>query len=110
MTKIRKLILVTAKHLPQHRYFVKIAEELRKKLNCELEIREEDYEFLSIHGDKDEFGMAWAPQLFAELDDGSIKVVISKLPINQKTLKIDTNAALNEALERIKSFDIEMRT
>ena len=108
LAKVRKLILVTAKHLPQHRYFTKIAEELSKRLGCDLEIREEDYEFLSIHGDKDEFGMAWAPQLFVELDDGSIRLILSKLPIDAKTLKIDTNSALNEAISKLRSLGIEV--
>jgi len=103
MAKVVKLILVTAKHLPQHRYFMKIVDALAKELNVEVEVREEDYEFLSKYGEKDEFGMAWAPQLFAVLDDGSITPILTKLPIDSN-LRIDVSKALDEARKRLKEL------
>ena len=103
MPKVVKLILVTAKHLPQHKYFMKILNALAKELNVEVEILEEDYEFLSKYGEKDEFGMAWAPQLFARLDDGSIIPILTKLPIDER-LRVDTDKALNEARRRLQEL------
>ncbi|MEM2196457.1 MAG: hypothetical protein QW290_05205, partial [Sulfolobales archaeon] len=38
----------------------------------------EDYLFLIEHGDTDEYGMAWLPQLLAELDSGEIVKVLTK--------------------------------
>jgi len=104
MARIVKLILVTAKHLPQHKYFVKILETLTKELGVDKEIREEDYEFLSKYGEKDEFGMAWAPQLFAVLDDGSVVAILTKLPIDSSSLKVDLNKALEEARKRLREL------
>jgi len=106
MPNIKRFILVTAKHLPQHKYFTKVAKSLATRFNVELEIKEEDYEFLSNYGDKDEFGMAWAPQLFVELDDGSIHVILSKLPIDTTSLKVDTNKAEELALESLRKLGV----
>lgn len=92
---IEKLILVTATHMPQHKYFKKLAEELSKELKIGLEVREEDYVFVSIYGEKDEFGMSWLPQLFVVVN-GEIKPVLTKFPINEKTLELDYEKALQE--------------
>jgi len=105
VAKVKKLILVTAKHMPQHKYFNELAEELRKKLGVELEVREEDYAFLAEHGDTDEFGMPWTPQLLAELDDGRIVVLLSKMPFDEKTLKFDVDRAMQVVLEKIRDLE-----
>jgi len=105
VAKIKKLILVTAKHMPQHKYFSELAEELSKKMGVELEVREEDYAFLAEHGDTDEFGMPWTPQLLAELDDGRIVVLLSKMPFDEKTLKFDVNRALEIVMEKVKGLE-----
>jgi|UniRef100_A0A7J3Z7V2 hypothetical protein len=89
---IKKLILVTAKHLPQHKYFENIAKQLSKELNVPLDIVEEDYVFANTYGEKDEFGMAWLPQLFAQIDS-EIKPILTRLPINEKTLDVDIEKA-----------------
>ncbi|MEM1961998.1 MAG: hypothetical protein QW564_03905 [Sulfolobales archaeon] len=78
MAKLSKLILVTADHHPLHKYFKELAEELSKKYGVPLDIRVEDYLFLIEHGDTDEYGMAWLPQLLAELDSGEIVKVLTK--------------------------------
>ncbi len=108
MPSVKRVILVTAKHLPQHLYFEKIARDLSSKLGVNLEVKEEDYEFLSNYGEKDEFGMAWAPQLFVELEDGSVKVVLSKLPIDTQTLKIDVDKARREVEEKLKELGVSI--
>lgn len=98
---IQKLILVTAGYLPQHRHFKKLAEDLSKELNVELEIKEEDYEFVNTYGEKDEFGMAWLPQLFA-LINGNVVPILTRFPINEKTLDYDYEKARKEISERLK--------
>ncbi len=95
MPTIKKLILVTAKHLPQHKYFELLARELSKELNVELEIKEEDYIFVNEYGEKDDFGMAWLPQLFAVIDEKP-KPILTKMPINEKTLEFDLEKAKKE--------------
>jgi|UniRef100_A0A7J2U1F2 hypothetical protein len=95
---IKKLILVTAKHLPQHKYFENLAKQLSKELNTPLDIVEEDYVFVNTYGEKDEFGMAWLPQLFAQIDD-EIKPILTRLPINEKTLDVDIEKAREIALK-----------
>ncbi|MEM4553095.1 MAG: hypothetical protein QXW05_03490 [Ignisphaera sp.] len=97
---IEKFILVTATHMPQHKHFKKLAEELSKELKIDLEIREEDYVFVSTYGEKDEFGMSWLPQLFAVVD-GEIKPILTKFPINEKTLELDYEKALKEVKEKL---------
>ncbi|MEM4502700.1 MAG: hypothetical protein QXV42_04560, partial [Ignisphaera sp.] len=97
---IEKFILVTATHMPQHKHFKKLAEELSKELKIDLEIREEDYVFVSAYGEKDEFGMSWLPQLFAVVD-GEIKPILTKFPINEKTLELDYEKALKEVKEKL---------
>lgn len=98
---IEKLILVTATHMPQHKHFKKLAEDLAKELGVELEIREEDYVFVSNYGEKDEFGMSWLPQLFAVVD-GDIVPVLTRFPINEKTLDFDYDRAKQEVKEKLK--------
>ncbi|MEM1525719.1 MAG: hypothetical protein QXH10_01810 [Ignisphaera sp.] len=98
---IEKLVLVTASYLPQHKHFKKLAEELSKELNVELEVKEEDYEYVSTYGEKDEFGMAWLPQLFA-IVDGNAMPILTKFPINEKTLDYDHEKAKQEAKEKLR--------
>ncbi|HIC99429.1 MAG TPA: hypothetical protein EYP08_07345 [Pyrodictiaceae archaeon] len=69
------------------------------------DVREEDYAFLAEHCDTDEFCMPWAPQLLAELDDGRIVVLLSKMPFDEKTLKFDVNRALEIVMEKIKGLE-----
>ncbi len=106
--KVKKLILVTAKHMPQHKHFVRISKDLASLLNVELEIREEDYAFLADYGEKDELGMPWTPQLLAMLENGNIKPILTKLPINEKTLQFDIEKAKEEALTNLRNLGVEV--
>ena len=108
MVKVKKLILVTAPHLPQHKYFRRILYEASKKLGVGQEIKREDYVFLNEYGEKDEFGMAWAPQLFAELDDGRIEGILSRLPIDPQTLNIDVEKALKQVYDKLRELGVEV--
>ncbi len=99
---IDKIVLVTAKHLPQHKYFENIARELASELNIELEILEEDYVFVNTYGEKDEFGLAWLPQLFIVMHNDIVKPILTKLPINEKTLEFDIEKARQMAREALE--------
>jgi len=104
MPKVKKIILVTATHHPYHSLWKKLAEEVANRHGIELEIRYEDYVFLIEHGDTDEYGMAWVPQILAEFDDGSIKVLLSQLPLNE-ALQPDLGKALEIMEEKIKQYE-----
>lgn len=104
MAKPKKLILVTATHHPLHELWMKLSDEVSKILNIEREVRYEDYVLLTEHGDTDDLGMPWLPQLLIELDDGSIKLLLSKIPLN-KALQPDYNKAKEEILNKIKELE-----
>ena len=106
MPRVKKLILVTAEHHPTHKLFKQVADGLSRELGVEVEERIEDYVFLMEHGETDEYGMAWVPQLLAELDNGDIKPVLTKMPFNEQ-LKSDPKLGKKEALERIKEIASE---
>ncbi|ABN69975.1 conserved hypothetical protein [Staphylothermus marinus F1] len=104
MPKLKKIILVTATHHPYHNLWSKLAEEIASKHNVELEVKHEDYVFLIEHGDTDEYGMAWVPQILAEFDDGTIKVLLSQLPLNE-ALQPDAEKAIEIMTEKIKKYE-----
>lgn len=101
MGKLSRLILVTADHHPLHKYFKELAEELSKKYGVPLEVRTEDYLFLIEHGDTDEYGMAWVPQLLAELDSGEIVKVLTK-PVLDSAGNISRENDINTSMENIE--------
>lgn len=101
MAKLSRLILVTADHHPLHKYFKEIAEELSKKYGVPLEVRMEDYLFLIQYGDTDEFGMAWVPQLLAQLDTGEIVKVLTK-PVLDSMGNISKENDLRESTRNIE--------
>jgi hypothetical protein len=103
MAKVVKLILVTAKDHPQHKLWVKLLDKLAEELGVEKEIKIEDYLLLTEHGDTDELGMPWLPQLLAQLDNGEIKVVLSRMPLN-KALQPDIELGLQEARKKIEEI------
>jgi hypothetical protein len=101
MAKLSRLILVTADHHPLHKYFKEIAEELSKKYGVPLEVRMEDYLFLIQYGDTDEFGMAWVPQLLAQLDTGEIVKILTK-PVLDSMGNISKENDLRESTRNIE--------
>ena len=100
MPKPVKLILVTADHHPQHKLWIQLIEDLSKSVGLEKEIREEDYMLLTEYGDTDDLGMPWLPQLLVQLDDGTIKVLLSRLPLG-KDLKPNVEEAKRIVLSRL---------
>lgn len=105
MAKVKKLILVTATHHPLHKIFSNLLEELAENLGVEKEVKIEDYVFLIKYGETDEFGMAGAPQLLVELDDGKILPVLTQrsMPLTD-ALKPDIEKARELVLEKIKQL------
>jgi len=103
MAKPVKLILVTAKDHPHHKLWTKLLDRLAEELGAEKEVRIEDYLLLTEHGDTDDLGMPWLPQILVQLDNGEIKVVLSRLPLN-KALQPDIDLAFKEALKRLKEI------
>ncbi len=103
MSKPIKLILVTAEHHPQHKMWIKLVKEIAEQTGLEYEVRIEDYILLTEHGDTDDLGMAWLPQLLVRLDNGEYKVLLSRMPLN-KALQPDIKKAKEEILNKLKEF------
>lgn len=106
MTRVARVILDTAAYQPQHKLFVELAKWLSNLLNVELKIIEEDYVFANEYGDKDEFGFAWLPQLFVELEGGSIVPILTRPPFNPQTLELDQEASKKEILSKLKEIGV----
>lgn len=103
MSKLRKLILVTADHHPLHKYFMMLTDRVASELKVDKEVKYEDYLFLIEHGETDELGMAWLPQLLAELDDGRIVLLLSRAPFDTQ-LKPDLEKGYDEIMNKIRSL------
>ncbi len=93
MAKPVKVVLVSSTSHPLHKKFKKLSEEVAEKLGVELEVKMEDYAYLSEHGELDDLGMPWLPQLLVELDNGEVKPILTKMPISAKTLQPDLDEA-----------------
>jgi len=104
MPRVVRIVLDTIKHHPLHKMWLDLARKLAEELGVELEVKEEDYVYAIDHGDTDELGMAWLPQLFAVLDSGEVKLVLSQFPFDPKTTKPDPQMALEEARRRLKEL------
>ena len=102
MAKAKKLILVTSDGHPQHKYFRKIAEKLANEAGLELETKKDDYVFLTEHGESDELGLTWLPQLFAELENGRVVKLLTQPKLNDRG-QLDYDAGYEEALENLKN-------
>jgi hypothetical protein len=81
MGKAVKLIFVGADWAPFNDKLKRICQEVASARNVGFEERSEDYVFLAKYGEKDELGGADVPQVFVELDDGTIRHVLTKVPI-----------------------------
>ncbi len=103
MAKPRKLILVTAPHHPQHKLWIQLLEEVANEKGLDKEIRIEDYVLLVEHGDTDDLGMAWLPQLLVELDNGEIKLLLSRMPLDEN-LQPSLELAKKEVLKKLEEI------
>lgn len=80
-TKARKIILVGAPWATFNDKLKKICQEVAAEKGLEFEERVEDYIFLMRYGEKDELGGADIPQVFVELEDGTVKHVLTRVPV-----------------------------
>ena len=104
MAEIAKIILVDLPHHPYSKHWRKLAEKIAKELGVPLEVKNEDYVFAIEHGETDDLGMASLPQLFAQTEDGEIKLLLSRFPFNPATLQADPEEALKAVKERIREI------
>ncbi len=104
MVKPKKLILVTATHHPLHGLWSKLVDEIAGETGLDKEVRYEDYLLLTEYGDTDEYGMAWLPQLLLEFEDGSIRLLLSRLPLNE-ALEPDYDKAKEIVLDKIRELE-----
>ncbi len=79
----KKIIAVIAEWETSSKYVKKLVEEISKETNVELEIRQEDWEFLVNYGKKDEYGGVEVPQVFLVDDKGDIKYVMGRVPLDE---------------------------
>ncbi len=103
MVKPVKLILVSAEHHPYHKKWVTLTEEVAKEVGVAWELRLDDYVFAIEHGVTDDLGMAGLPQLFVELDNNEIKLLLHEIPLN-KAFQPDFEEAKKQVLEKLKSL------
>jgi len=98
----KKIIAVIAEWEASSKYVKKIVEEISKEKKLELEIKEEDWEFLVNYGVKDEFGGVEVPQVFVQNDNGNIKFVMGRVPLDEEG-KPDLNKAKEILLQAIST-------
>ncbi|MEB3779593.1 MAG: hypothetical protein GSR85_05105 [Desulfurococcales archaeon] len=104
MGKIRKIVLDTIEFHPLHKAWVKLGEQIAKDLGVDFEVLKEDYVYAINYGDTDDLGMAWLPQLFAELEDGSVKLILSQYPFDPQTTSPDEEKAIEEARRKVEEI------
>ena len=95
--------MVTAPHHPQHKLWIQLLEEVANEKGLDKEIRIEDYVLLVEHGDTDDLGMAWLPQLLVELDNGEIKLLLSRMPLDEN-LQPSLELAKKEVLKKLEEI------
>ena len=103
MKKIKKIIVVTAQWDPLSSRVLKIASKIAEKYGLDIDKKEEDWIFLKKYGEKDELGGADIPQVFIELEDGSIIHVLTKLPLTEegKTKKKKAEKIIEEKISSL---------
>ncbi|MGC9071196.1 MAG: hypothetical protein ACP5HK_00645 [Acidilobus sp.] len=104
MGKVKKVVLDTAEFHPLHRNWLNLAQTIAKELGVDLDVKTEDYVYAISYGDKDDLGMAWLPQLFLEMEDGSVKLVMSQYPFDPATTKPSDQMALDEARKKVQEI------
>ncbi len=80
---VKKIIAVIAEWETSSKYVKKLVEEVSNETNLELEIRQEDWEFLVNYGQKDEYGGVEVPQVFLVDDKGNIKHIMGRVPLDE---------------------------
>ncbi|MEM4700395.1 MAG: hypothetical protein QXT74_05560 [Candidatus Nezhaarchaeales archaeon] len=81
---IKKIVVVTAEWEKLSGLVKKACEEAAKELGVEVKELKEDWDYLVQHGVKDEFGGIDLPQVFLEFEDGSVKHVLTRIPLDEE--------------------------
>ncbi len=84
MPKVLALIYVGAEWEKASTNVKRLCEAVAKETGVIFEVREEDYNFLMDHGQKDEFGGVNIPQVFVKYEDGSFKHVMDRIPLTDE--------------------------
>jgi len=89
---LSKIILVTAEYDPLRGKIRRVLREISEEKGIEIEEREEDWDFLIKYGERDEIGGFNIPQVFVQYDDGSVKHVLTRIPLSEEG-KLDLKRA-----------------
>jgi len=98
---VRRVILATAEYDPLKSKAVRLCREICDAYNLELQVLDEDWDFLIKYGERDEIGGIDLPQIFIEYEDGKIEHVMTRFPLNKKG-KIDYIKAKDILEEKIR--------
>jgi len=104
MAKIVRLVLDDLPSHPLSKKWRELAEKLAKEYGLELKVIVEDYMYAVNHGETDDLGMTWLPQLFAEDEEGKVYLVLSRFPFNEATGDPDPEKAYQEAKKRLEEL------
>ncbi|MGC8631304.1 MAG: hypothetical protein ACP5T2_02620 [Thermoprotei archaeon] len=81
---VKTVILVTADWDALKTYARKICQNAASQIGAEYKELNEDWNFLTNFGEKDEFGGVEIPQAFIETSDEKYIHVMTKVPLNDK--------------------------
>ncbi|RZN56149.1 MAG: hypothetical protein DSO09_02455 [Candidatus Methanomethylicota archaeon] len=104
--KVEGIIAIVADWEERSKYVLQVCEEVSKIKNIPIEIKKEDYDFLTTYGEKDEFGGVEIPQVFLKLKGGIIKHIMTRIPDNEKGLP-DIEKAVKNIIEKIEEEERE---
>jgi len=83
-SKVRKLIIVTSSYDPLKGKITGLVSKVANELGVGYEVREEDWDLLVKYGERDEIGGLDLPQVFAELEDGTIRHLLTRIPLDDR--------------------------
>lgn len=101
MARPIRIILVSADWEEASQLARRACEEASKLTGLELVERKEDWDFLTEHGAKDEYGGVDIPQVFLEYEDGRVVHVMTRVPLSQDGSP-DVDAAVRAIVERAR--------
>ncbi len=101
MAKALRIVLVSADWEKSSSLARKACEEASKQVGIEFTERKEDWEYLTRHGLKDEYGGVDIPQVFVEFDDGTVVHVMTKVPLTSNG-KPDVEGAIKMIIEKVR--------
>ncbi|OYT61207.1 MAG: hypothetical protein B6U69_04060 [Thermofilum sp. ex4484_15] len=90
--KLSKFIIVTSSYDPLRGKVENLVSKVARELGVNYEVREEDWDLLVKYGERDEVGGLDLPQVFAEYEDGSIKHLLTRIPLDERG-KLDLSKA-----------------